>query len=146
MTYSIQIQSMDISISDFHYGEILLQYMLITFLVITLKRLIKCGCYFLQRCPTIFFTRRFNQTSSRAVNNFRLPFRDWLGNIYILMKVRQLLDQYRIHVWRKGDEVNRLNLVCRPSQRKVSVMIWVFRYFGHDVQARYHLERHTYCQ
>ena len=40
------------------------------------------------------------------------------------MKVRQLLDQYRIHVWRKGDEVNRPNLVCRPSQRKVSVMIW----------------------
>jgi hypothetical protein len=29
-----------------------------------------------------------------------------------------------IYVWRKGDEVNRPNLVCRPSQRKVSVMIW----------------------
>jgi hypothetical protein len=30
----------------------------------------------------------------------------------------------RIYVWRKGDEVNRPDLVCRPSQRKVSVMIW----------------------
>ena len=30
----------------------------------------------------------------------------------------------RINVWRKGDEVNRPDLVCRPSQRKVSVMIW----------------------
>jgi len=35
-----------------------------------------------------------------------------------------LLDQNRIHVWRKSDEVNRPDLVCRPSQRKVSVMIW----------------------
>jgi hypothetical protein len=29
-----------------------------------------------------------------------------------------------IDVWRKGAEVNRSDLVCRPSQRKVSVMIW----------------------
>ena len=29
-----------------------------------------------------------------------------------------------IYVWRKCDEVNRPDLVCRPSQRKVSVMIW----------------------
>ena len=29
-----------------------------------------------------------------------------------------------IYVWRKGDQVNRLDLVCRHSQRKVSVMIW----------------------
>jgi hypothetical protein len=29
-----------------------------------------------------------------------------------------------VYVWRKGDQVNRLDLVCRHSQRKVSVMIW----------------------
>jgi hypothetical protein len=29
----------------------------------------------------------------------------------------------RINVWRKGDEVNCPDLVCRPSQHKVSVMI-----------------------
>jgi len=35
-----------------------------------------------------------------------------------------------IYVWRKGDEVNRPDLVCRHSQRKVSLMIWGYLSFN----------------
>jgi len=42
---------------------------------------IKFGGYFIQRCPTILFTRRFSPTSCRAVNNFRLPFRGWFSTV-----------------------------------------------------------------
>ena len=42
---------------------------------------IKFGGYFIQRCPTILFTRRFSPTSCRAVNNFRLPFRRWFSTV-----------------------------------------------------------------
>ena len=37
---------------------------------------IKFGCYFLQNCVTIFF-------SSRAVKNFRLPFRGWFSTVQV---------------------------------------------------------------
>ena len=35
-----------------------------------------------------------------------------------------------IDVWRKGAEVNRSDLVCRPSLHKVSVMIWGYLSFS----------------
>lgn len=48
------------------------------------------------------------------------------GNIYIYTDESQIVvgANNRIYVWRKCDEVNCPHLVCKPSQRKESVMIW----------------------